>query len=402
MPNYNKFPTLIPSEVPEIMIAIKQGRKRKDGTIQLTGWVMDRETNMKIPEIPERIKRASSESMISTVRKRICYELTEAFLTIRKEQNAHEDVDVLEGIKHALQELSTAALAGRVRLSPRWKSPATNIAAIRYFSLHFLNILAPYISGERIFLPADAVEIKETIYSSVKENKRSLDDATAENTAIRHLTDANIIYSYLCDLIPTLPVFSITDGLDLKRKPVTECIKSLPHSIFRNFCSSLEGEVEAHPELVFAAVHLIYGCRAGEACGRRPVDIKIYDSYATSAVVSQADASGKLKSDLKNDQSRRCIPISYWGRCVLAKAMCRITASNLNSDVAPVKKAELASFVRNLLYEAGLDEESFGALASINGFDRTPSEDVSRILRRHFASIMRNTMGQTLMLCTIV
>ncbi len=390
---------------PNLVIEIK-ATPRHDGSYTIVGHAVDRETDARIEDLAPIRRLARSKGQIPTIRNQIV-----ATLTHRFELLCHGNdppTDIMANIQKALEQLQIDIAVG-MRLTPRWAAPSTNQAALKYFSRNTIKILAPYLTGEREFLPSDCKDIELALAASVSrapsDDKTLTEGITPTSSSLsgpamvlvkRRLDEANVILARLEELIPQLPHFRLECTFEGEGAILPEQRKSLPHDVFRTFIKKLESRIDTHPDLVFCAVHMVYGCRTGEAAARIPEDITFHDDFATSKIISQ-EINGLRNTRLKTPYSRRTIVISYWGRTTLARCIALLPPTT-NSKAALVHKDDLGHFIKALLLEAGAQEEDFEVakkeMDSLSEHtDKSLPEVTAYILRRHFASVCRHIMG---------
>lgn len=393
------------TNLPNLVIEIK-ATPRHDGSYTIVGHAIDRETDARIEDLAPIRRLVRSKSQIPAVRNQII-----ATMTRRYDALCHSNAppsDIVTDIQSALTQLEQDVASG-MRLTPRWAAPSTNQAALKYFSRNTVKILAPYLTGEREYLPSDCKDIELALAASVSrapsDDKTLTEGITPTSSSLsgpamvlvkRRLDEANVILARLEELIPQLPHFRLECTFDGDGAVLPEQRKSLPHDVFRTFIKKLESHIETHPDLVFGAVHMVYGCRTGEAAARTPEDITLYDYFATSLITSQ-EIDGVRTPRLKTPQSRRPIIISYWGRTILNRCTTLLPPIT-NSHAALVRKDDLGQFIKDLLIEAGAQEEDFEVakkeMDSLSEHtDKSLPEVTAYILRRHFASICRHIMG---------
>ena len=382
---------------------------RHDGSYTIVGHAIDRETDARIEDLAPIRRLVRSKSQIPAVRNQII-----ATMTRRYDALCHSNdppSDIMADIQTALTQLQQE-VAGGMRLTPRWAAESTNAAALKYFKRNTVKILTPYLRGEREFLSSDNAEIELAIAEIASKSSPNNNSPAEEQPSIsttlsgattllvkRRMDEANVILARLEELIPHLPHFRLACSIEGGGAVLPEQRKSLPHDVFRTFIKKLESRIDTHPDLVFCAVHMVYGCRTGEAAARIPEDVTLYDDFATSLITSQ-EIDGVRHPRLKTPQSRRPIIISYWGRTILNRCTTLLPPIT-NSKAALVRKDDLGRFIKGLLLEAGAQEEDFDVAKKemdtlSEHTDKSVPEVTAYILRRHFASVARHIMGLSL------
>lgn len=393
------------TSLPDLVVEIK-ATPRHDGSYTIVGHAIDRETDARIEDLAPIRRMARSKGQLPAVRNQIISTLTRRYETLH--HSTDPPGDIMTEIKSALTQLQQE-VAGGMRLTPRWAAESTNAAALKYFTRNTINILKPYLTGEREYLPSDCADIELALTVSVSKTSpdniiptegEPFDSSTLPgSTKIlvkRRLDEANVIMARLEELIPQLPHFRLECTFEGEGAILPEQRKSLPHDVFRTFIKKLESRIDTHPDLVFCAVHMVYGCRTGEAAARIPEDVTLYDDFAVAKIISQ-EIDGLRTARLKTHYSRRTIVISYWGRTTLARCIALLPPTT-NSKAALVHKDDLGHFIKALLLEAGAQEEDFEVakkeMDSLSEHtDKSLPEVTAYILRRHFASVCRHIMG---------
>lgn len=390
---------------PALVVEFKS-TPRHDGSYTVVGHAIDRETDARIEALTPIRRRVNSKSQIPSIRNQIIASLTRRYEILCN--GSDPPSDIMADIHKALTQLQQE-VAGGMRLTPRWAAESTNAAALKYFTRNTINILKPYLTSEREYLPSDCEDIELAL--AVSASKFSSDDniptegepfdsstlpGSTKILVKRRLDEANVILARLEELIPQLPHFRLECTFEGEGAILPEQRKSLPHDVFRTFIKKLESRIDTHPDLVFCAVHMVYGCRTGEAAARIPEDVTLYDDFAVAKIISQ-EIDGLRTARLKTHYSRRTIVISYWGRTTLARCIALLPPTT-NSKAALVHKDDLGRFIKALLLEAGAQEEDFEVakkeMDSLSEHtNKSLPEVTAYILRRHFASICRHIMG---------
>ena len=144
-------------------------------------------------------------------------------------------------------------------------APSTQKACVTYF---FRNIL-PQIQDTEIKSDFSAVEKEDLIKCLTQkalkrmENKEDIEEA--RNIAVRHMNDADRIYSEMRYHEPSLPAIDLRCDVKRRRKK-TEQLKRLPFIIHKKFRELVEMAIAEEPYMARAAVLMdSAGARSGEA-----------------------------------------------------------------------------------------------------------------------------------------
>ena len=311
-------------------------------------------------------------------------------------------LDAFDGLSKAVQESG-------LRLRTSWRSRETNTSALTYTNNQVFPLIYPYLNSKtRLFLESDRQKIEDTLVQGYMDrNGVALTHARSEIR--KRLDQADCVLANMREFDHRIPLLHLCPTTPYERSPSPEQAKDLPRKILTLFYRRLSELIATVPKFVFFAILVVFGLRPAEAAARKPCDIVWHDTYCTLEVSSQ-ERGGKLDKKLKNEFSRRVIIISFWGMTLLRMCCDRIGKDYPQDDTAMIIALDCSLKVKELLIECGASVETLVQLGeeidSDDLDDDTPKgEDPNKmrqikivcyILRRIFASVLRNEMGMSM------
>lgn len=279
-------------------------------------------------------------------------------------------------------------------------APSTQKACVTYF---FRNIL-PQIQDTEIKSDFSAVEKEDLIKCLTQkalkrmENKEDIEEA--RNIAVRHMNDADRIYSEMRYHEPSLPAIDLRCDVKRRRKK-TEQLKRLPFIIHKKFRELVEMAIAEEPYMARAAVLMdSAGARSGEAAATWFGWHIDYGEYMVVKILSQEE-KGKRIDRLKSKDAYRCVVLDEWGTVMVRKCN-NIIGKEALTEESPIIDTALSAWVRSKLREAGCTDDYLREaymdmeLNPEYTADGKPIRDIAaHICRRNRASIWRNYCGYT-------
>ena len=279
-------------------------------------------------------------------------------------------------------------------------APSTQKACVTYF---FRNIL-PQIQDTEIKSDFSAVEKEDLIKCLTQkalkrmENKEDIEEA--RNIAVRHMNDADRIYSEMRYHEPSLPAIDLRCDVKRRRKK-TEQLKRLPFLIHKKFREIIEAAISKEPYIARAAILMdSAGARSGEAAATWSGWHIDYGEYMVVKILSQEE-KGKRIDRLKSKDAYRCVVLDEWGTVMVRKCN-NIIGKEALTEESPIIDTALSAWVRSKLREAGCTDDYLREaymdmeLNPEYTADGKPIRDIAaHICRRNRASIWRNYCGYT-------
>lgn len=284
-------------------------------------------------------------------------------------------------------------------VSSEW---GTSYAAmnVKYFRRNIMPILIATESTEWTNESSDNVQ-KIIIEKVLSSRRSSGHEATALETARKHLAAADQIYQRMRDYEPLLPELKLRPNYTGHRGK-NEKIKSIPLVVRRKFVTLLENFINDDPRLAIAAIAM-YDCglRTAEAAAVW-LDVIVTTDSVTCIFVRYQVKEGVRSPILKTKSSYRLVPTSTWGSEMLTKCFDKLYAVPEDETNWTCDTRLLSSTLKTFLLKAGLSEDYFAdadlAMRNRPDYDQTgrPIFDVSAyILRRDWSSRARNICGFT-------
>ena len=392
-------PTSIPALCAEIRI-----KELKDDCIRVVATAYRAEDETRIDEIGTVAGRKTSRKRKQHAINAAIQELEDRYVQVYGIQPLDK-----RGFLAAFDALEEAVTEQGLRLRSSWKSPQTNSKILTYTEKNIFPLIYPYLGpNSQLFLETDRQEIEDKLIQDYMQKNGGTKERARAKIRDR-LDQADCVLANMRDFDHRIPLLHLCPQTPRDRVPSPEQAKDLPRKLLMLFYRRLRELVDSLPYFVFFAVMVIFGLRPAEAAARKPNEIVWHDTYCTLEVTSQ-ERNGKCDKKLKNEYSRRIIIISYWGMCLLRMCCDRIGDDYPRDDVAMNSAVENAQRVKEMLIECGLESETMQQLSDEitedDLDDDTPKgEDPNKmkqikiacyILRRIFASILRNEMGMSM------
>lgn len=247
-----------------------------------------------------------------------------------------------------------------------------------YFAYFRLNILPriQHCHEEGDFSDDMLDELKKDLLEKSLSNKNSYGNAVRANAKIVTMIEAaQKIIDAIRDGHPELPEIQLAVK-DLKIKVIqTEQLKLLPFNVILNFREQVEEILETKPKLARAAAIMESGAlRTGEAAAASQEDTIDCNGVVVIKVCAQ-DNNGLRDSRLKTEAAYRVVILDKWGSEIVLRANELIGPEDeLHS---PLAEAELSSWVKNALFNAGVDKDAFRTL--LPEWTKNPDRDSNGI-----------------------
>ena len=279
-------------------------------------------------------------------------------------------------------------------------APSTQKACVVYFCRNIL----PKIQDCEVESDFTAVEkedlIKELTQIALKRMEKKEDIDEARVIAIRHMNDADRIYSEMRYHEPSLPHIDLRCDVQRRRKK-TEQLKRLPFQIHKKFRGLIETSIAEVPLMARAAIMMdSAGARSGEAAATWSGWHEDYGDFMVVKILYQEE-KGRRIDRLKSKDSYRCVVLDEWGTAMIRRCNELIGDEEL-SEVSPLIDTDLSAWVRSKLREAGCTDdylrEAYMDMEQNPEYtaDGKPIRDIAaHICRRNRASIWRNYCGYT-------
>lgn len=279
-------------------------------------------------------------------------------------------------------------------------APSTQKTCTTYFFRNILPRIQEY-EDESDFTAVEKEDLmKELSQKALKrmENKEDLEEA--RNIAVRHMNDADRIYSEMRYHEPSLPAIDLRCDVKRRRKK-TEQLKRLPFLIHKKFREIIEAAISKEPYIARAAILMdSAGARSGEAAATWSGWHIDYGEYMVVKILSQEE-NGKRIDRLKSKDAYRCVVLDEWGTVMVRKCNDVIGHEELTEDT-PIIDTDLSAWIRTKLREAGCTDdylrEAYADMETNPEYnaDGKPIRDIAaHICRRNRASIWRNYCGYT-------
>lgn len=242
-------------------------------------------------------------------------------------------------------------------------SEVTAHAALTQFQRQILPTLSRYGTAEYpIFTEADLDELKKDLMARIAENGNSKGSPKINNrTMLQTLAASQKIYDAMVRLDPTLPDISLAVAKTVRRI-ATEQMKALPSKVRERFIELLSECMVNEPLMVRQTTILVdAGARTAEAAAVIPAIDFVDIEGATSLYVAWQEKGGKRCAKLKSKNGYRFVPLSMWGKTMVAQCDKILGAAAIPPDTscAPVLASALAAWVKAKLFEAGLTAEEW-------------------------------------------
>lgn len=393
------LPMLYPTRIPGLFAMVSWN---EDGEkIRATAKASDAR-GIPIDGLPTRSSR-----WVNLKRKQ--HAVTEAIAKIERVYRAvYADNPLTEdNIRDAVDRLMEECRSGARHLRHAWKDTATNTRAMTFFVRNSLDLIIPYIMSDQIFLESDRTMLFDKLVELSLPRVKG-DVQTARENAYKRMTEIDIIYANLKEILPSLPDITFEPSEPVKPAPKKEQLKTLPRTVLTKFYQRLAESVDTAAKYVFFSVLVVFGLRPAEAAAQKPCDILFFRRFCIVRVRSQVK-KGVITPKLKNEYSRRPVIISFWGRSLLQLCKDAIGEDYPHDETTPMHLPTIcARWVKELLLSCGCQDQQLTDLAAdLTGDDFDDDDDDDElspsarksakigcyILRRIFAGICRSVMG---------
>lgn len=393
----------IPTHDPDTMVHTTS-HIAPDGTVTLRGYAVNAHTGIRLDGSTTKKRKAQSEAAIPAVQQRLVSVVMSSLVKATAEEKrgrTKREIAADHPLSQAFAELKKAPDT----LKARWND-AVRRRWLEYFDRNILPVLVALMLQGGIAEGEDLHDsLSGPLLEDVRKNGRSKGNSrVARDTVDGNLAAAQVIYDACRRIDPTLPAVRLARPRRIRYQP--EQCKSLPREVRRRLARELRARVRTEPLYVVAAV-LMWdaGARTAEAAAVIPeVDI-IADSDGQTNIlyVLYQEKEGTRCPILKTDNAYRCVPLSYWGVCMIRECLQHINPEQYADKArAPIRVRDLSKWVAGILNRCGLGA-AFIQMASDDearypdkDIDGKPIYDVGAyILRRDRASRWRNVCGLT-------
>ena len=393
------------TKFPDLIVDIRS-IELSDGRSRVRAVAMNPENDIAYSDIPPYTTRPVPKKRRANAETEAIAELEKTFYSMYGAGVADE-----KAIYAAFSSLKADVGSG-FQLRPTWNAQSTNDQAITYFERNVLGLALPYlVSNAPMFLAADREQIEASLIQDAARHCGG-DMVKAREAVGRHLLQADTILAHMRDKDPRIPEIRLSSDAPIVRAVRNEQVKMLDIKVLLKFYALLFSLAEQFPKMVFFSVLVIFGFRPAEAAGTKPCDIVWHKHYCVIHLERQEE-NGKITGRLKNRYSYRTVIIPYWGRTLLSLCCEQIGENYPKDTVAMTLSAECSVWVKELLLSCGASTEEIRAFsedipdsdldadcANVKDPEQSAQNKEKKItcyvLRRCFATIMRNIMGFTL------
>jgi len=382
----------------------------RDHDICVTGRAINKSDGAWVDGIKKVRKTAAHKSDLDFIKGNVINSVVKQLETIEHAKIAVIDnravIDTSNIMVNVFYKLFAGDIDDSVKDTPYYIypwGPTTQRAHLVYFHRNVLPVIQKY-EFDSDFTEVeknDLIQKLSDVALNRMDRELSIDILEeAKTIAIKHMNEADRIYSELRYNCPTLPDIDLRVEMRRRRKK-TEQLKRLPFFIHKNFRLLIEEAINTQPYYARAAILMdSAGERSGEAAAAWQGLFEDHGSFMVVWVMEQDDR-GRRTDRLKSKSSYRYIVLDEWGMTMLRRCN-SIIGPESREDNSSVKDIDLSGWVRNKLREAGCTDEylrdAYDDMTYNPEFsaDGKPVRDIAaHIMRRNRASIWRNYCAYT-------